>query len=127
MKTLSAQYTQFTPEERARLALAAGERGDFPELERLFRSCPQMTRDIPDPRYTTRLLSMHAAVSRLLIQWVEVSAAVLLQCLLTVEGIPARGRHGRGPGQRRVEENERYLAGYRGGDPRVLCGGWPHV
>ena len=41
MKTLSSQYAQFTPEERLRLTIAADERGDNAEVERLMRSCPQ--------------------------------------------------------------------------------------
>jgi hypothetical protein len=76
MTTLSAQYGQFTPQERLRLTLAAAERGDQAEVHRLMRSCPETTRSIPDPEYTGGLLWMQAAVHTVIIQWVDVSALV---------------------------------------------------
>jgi len=88
MKTPSMQYAQFTFKERIRLALAAGERGDIGELDRLFRSCPTVTRDIPDPRFTSPLLAMKVEVSMLLILWLEVSARILMLSLFH-DNIPA--------------------------------------
>jgi len=88
MKTPSVQYAQFTFKERIRLALAAFERGDIGELDRLFRSCPTVTRDIPDPRFTSPLLAMKVEVSMLLILWLEVSARILM-LILFQDSIPA--------------------------------------
>jgi len=88
MKARSEQYAQFTPEERVRLALAANERDDKPELDRLFRSCPTVTHVIPDPRFTGPLMAMHSSVSSLLIQWVEVSGMIMGMSLVH-DDIPA--------------------------------------
>jgi hypothetical protein len=77
MKTLSWSYSQFTPEERLRLTLAADARGDTAEVERLMRSCPQMPGTVPDPEYTVRFVGMLSAVRAVLIQWLEASAYVL--------------------------------------------------
>ena len=88
MKTPPVQYAQFTFKERIRLALAAFERGDIGELDRLFRSCPTVTRDIPDPRFTSPLLAMKVEVSMLLILWLEVSARILMLSLFH-DNIPA--------------------------------------
>jgi hypothetical protein len=77
MKTLSWSYSQFTPEERLRLTLAADERGDTAEVERLMRSCPQMPGTAPDPEYTVRFVGMLSAVRAVLIQWLAVSTNVL--------------------------------------------------
>ncbi len=88
MKTFTTQYSQFTPEERVRLTLAAYEREDRTEAERLMSSCPQVTRVVLDPRYMARLIHMQAAVSAEIILWMDISAHVLL-CGATVEGIPA--------------------------------------
>jgi len=82
MKMLSSQYAQFTPEERLRLFLAAAERGDRPEVQRLLRTCPQISLVGADPQFSTRAHWMQAAVSRALRQWVEVSAFVLGTALL---------------------------------------------
>ena len=78
MKTPSVQYAQFTFKERIRLALAAFERGGIGELDRLFRSCPTVTHDIPDPRFTSPLQVMQVEVSMLLILWLKVSAWILM-------------------------------------------------
>ncbi len=88
MKTFTTQYSQFTPEERVRLTLAAYEREDRTEVDRLSGSCPQVTRVVPDPRYMARLICMKVAVSAEIILWMDVSAHVLL-CAATVQGIPA--------------------------------------
>jgi hypothetical protein len=88
MKTLSPQYGPFTPEERLRLALAAEERGDLPEVRRLMDSCPQMPRVVLDPGFSKRVLGMHTAVSNVVNLWVEASAHVLCYGLL-VAGLPA--------------------------------------
>ena len=79
MKTLSSQYAQFTSKERIRLVLAANEREDLPELDRLFRTCPEVTRVLPDPKFMGPLMAMQATVSRLLILWLEVSILVMSQ------------------------------------------------
>jgi hypothetical protein len=88
MKTLTTQDSQFTPEERVRLTLAAYERGDLTEVDRLMGSCPQVTCVVLDPLYMTRLIGMQAAVSAEIIQWMNVSVYVLL-CAASIEGIPA--------------------------------------
>ena len=82
-----ALYALYTPEERVRLALAASEREDLTEIDRLFRSCPGVEHILPDPRFTAPLMTMQAEVSRLLMLWVEFSAVIILQAL-----IPNRGR-----------------------------------
>ncbi len=87
MKTLTTQYSQFTPEERVRLTLAAYEREDLTEVDRLIGSCPQVTRVVRDPRYTARLICMRVAVSAEIIQWMNISVYVLL-CAAGIEGIP---------------------------------------
>jgi len=74
-----ALYALFTPDEQVRLALAASEREDLPEIGRLFRSCPRVEHILPDPRFTAPLLTMQAEVSRLLTLWTELSAMVILQ------------------------------------------------
>jgi hypothetical protein len=90
MKMLSSQYAQFTPEERLRLALAAEERGDLPEVKRLTDSCPQMPRVVvPDPEYGRRVMWMYAAVSGVSRRWVEASALVLCHGMF-VAGLPAK-------------------------------------
>lgn len=81
MRIRSVQYAQFSPKERGRLALAANEREDLAEIDRLFRSCPEVTRILPDPTFTAPLMAMQAEVGRLLTQWVELSAMVILQGL----------------------------------------------
>jgi len=96
MKTRSVPYAQFTPQERIRLALAAIEREDLPELERLCRSCPEVIWIPPDPRFAAPLMTMLAVVSRLLTQWVELSAKVILQRMV-VEGILVDDVIGAGP------------------------------
>jgi len=87
MKILSTQYAQFTSEERLRLALAAIEREDWPELDRLLRSCPQVTWVLPDPKFTGPLTALQATVGRLLIQWLEVSVMILRMSLMS-DGTP---------------------------------------
>jgi hypothetical protein len=93
MKTRSSQYAQFTPEERLRLALAAEERGDQPEVHRLMQSCPQMPLVGADPQFTVRGLGLYAAVSVVTRRWVEISAFVLGSVLL-VGGLPRKDRAG---------------------------------
>ncbi len=88
MKTLSSQYAQFTPEERLRLTIAAEEREDHAEVERLMRSCPQMPWVVPDPEYCRRIIWMRATVSHVIWLWVEASALVLCHGLL-VAALPA--------------------------------------
>jgi hypothetical protein len=78
MKTL---YAQFTPEERLRLTLAAEERGDETEVERLMARCPKMTCGVGDPEYFRRVSSMLIAVLWLTIQWTEASGWVVGQRL----------------------------------------------
>jgi hypothetical protein len=89
MKTLASQYPQFTPEERLRLTLAAAARGDRPEVQQLMRSCPEMTRIVPDPRFTRRVISMQIAVSALNRRWLEASALVIMHWMF-VASIPAK-------------------------------------
>src|SRR5712692_6226336 len=89
MKTLSSQYAQFTPEERLRLALAAEERGDQPEVHRLMQSCPQMPLVGADPQFSVRGLGLYAAVSVVTRRWVEASALVLWGGTFVV-GLPAK-------------------------------------
>jgi hypothetical protein len=84
MKTLTTQYSQFTPEERARLTLAAYERGDRTEADRLAGSCPQVTRVVLDPQYVVRLASIGVAVHAEMIPWMDVSMRVVL-CALNTE------------------------------------------
>lgn len=88
MKTLSSQYAQFTPEERLRLTIAADERGDNAEVERLMRSCPQVPWVGPDPEYCKRIIWMRATVNELIRLWVEASAIVLCSALV-VASLPA--------------------------------------
>ncbi len=90
MKTLSSQYAQFTPEERLRLFLAAAERGDRPEVQRLLRTCPQMSLVGADPQFSTRAHWMQAAVSQVARQLLEASGYVLGNALL--DGAPRKGR-----------------------------------
>jgi hypothetical protein len=93
MKTLSSQYSQFTPEERLRLVLAAEERGDQPEVLRLMQSCPQMPLVGADPQFTVRGLGLYAAVNVLTRRWVEISAMVLGSALL-IGDLPRKDRAG---------------------------------
>ena len=81
-----ALYAPYTPEERVRLALAASEREDLTEIDRLFRSCPRVELILPDPRFTAPLMTMQAEVSRLLMLWVEFSAVIILQALIANRG-----------------------------------------
>jgi hypothetical protein len=84
MKTLVSQYAQFTPEERLRLTIAAHERGDQTEVERLMRSCPEMPRIVPDPEFSRRLLWVRAAINERIHVWVEASAIVLCSAMVVV-------------------------------------------
>ena len=88
MKTLSSQYAQFTPEERLRLTIAAEEREDHAEVERLMRSSPQMPWVVPDPEYCRRIIWMRATVNEVIRLWVEASAIVLCSALV-VASLPA--------------------------------------
>jgi hypothetical protein len=90
MKTLSSQYAEFTSEERLRLFLAAAERGDRPEVQRLLRTCPQMSLVGADPQFSTRAHWMQAAVSQVMSQLLEASGYVLATALL--DGAPRKGR-----------------------------------
>lgn len=85
MNRLTTQYSQFTPEERLRLTLAAYEREDLTEAERLLGNCPQETRVVRDPCYFAALGCMRAAVSGEIILWSNVSTLILA----AVECIPA--------------------------------------
>jgi hypothetical protein len=78
MKTLTTQYSQFTPDERLQLTFAAFERKDLLEVERLMRSCPQESRVVLDPRYIVRLDYLQIVVSAQIIRWMEASMAVVL-------------------------------------------------
>jgi hypothetical protein len=89
MKILTTQYSQFTPEERLRLTLAAGEQGDNAEIDRLMRSCPQVTRVVRDPRYMVRLGFLMSAVCRETMLWTEVST-LLLVSVWTLDTTPAK-------------------------------------
>ena len=93
MKTRSSEYSQFTPEERLRLVLAAEERGDQPEVLRLMQSCLQMPLVGADPQFTVRGLGLYAAVNVLTRRWVEISAYVLGSALLA-EALPRNDRAG---------------------------------
>jgi len=88
MKTLSSQYAQFTPEERLRLTMAAGERGDNAEVERLMRSCPQVSWVVPDPEFRRRIIWLRVTVNHLIRLWMEASAIVLCSALV-VASLPA--------------------------------------
>lgn len=88
MTMRSIDYSDFTPEERLQLTLAAAERGDQTEVGRLLGSCPQVPRVVLDPRYFARLTCLLAAVSAEIILWMDVSTMVLL-CLMTGESTPA--------------------------------------
>ena len=84
MNTPLSQYSQFTPEERLRLTLAAYERGDGVEVERLMSSCPQERRVIPDPRYTGPLICLLGQVREEIIRWMTVSAMIFV-CRVVVD------------------------------------------
>ena len=88
MKTLSSQHALFTPEERLRLTIAAEERGDHAEVERLMRSCPQMPWVVPDPEFSRRIMWMRATVNEVIRLWVEASAIVVCSALV-VASLPA--------------------------------------
>ena len=77
MKTLATRYSKFTPDEWVRLTLAAFERKDVPEVDRLMGSCPQETRVFSDPRYRGRLACLRDAVYAEIIRWMEVSANIM--------------------------------------------------
>ncbi len=85
----SIDYSEFTPEERLQLTLAAVERGDQTEVEQLMSSCPQVPRVVLDPRYFAPLTSLLAAVSAEIILWMDVSTFVLLS-RLAVESAPGK-------------------------------------
>jgi hypothetical protein len=89
MKIPTTPYAEFTPDERLQLTLAALERRDGPEIDRLARSCPQETRVVLDPRYIVRYSYLQAAVSAEIILWMDVSAMVLLSPL-TIESFPSK-------------------------------------
>ncbi len=88
MPMRSIDYSEFTPEERLQLTLAAAERKDQTEVGRLMGSCPQVPRVVLDPRYFARLTCLHAAVSEDIILWMNVSMFILA-CRVVVEGPPA--------------------------------------
>jgi len=85
----SIDYSDFTPEERLQLTLAAAERGDQTEVGQLLGSCPQVPRVVLDPRYFARLTCMQAAVSTEIILWMNVSAMILVS-LMAVASAPAK-------------------------------------
>ncbi len=89
MNTPTTQYMQFTPEERLRLTLAAYEREDQTEVERLMSSCPQEKRVIPDPRYTAPLMGLLGQVREEIIRWMNVSAVIFVS-RLAAESAPAK-------------------------------------
>ena len=82
-------YSDFTPEERLQLTLAAVERGDQTEVEQLMSSCPQVPRVVLDPRYFARLICLQAAVSAEIILWTNVSTMILVS-LMAVASAPAK-------------------------------------
>jgi hypothetical protein len=94
MKIRTTSYAKFTPDERLQLTLAAVERGDGPEFQRLMRSCPKKTRVILDPRYMVRYAYLKITVSAEIIRWMDVSARVLLSPLI-IEDLPSDDVAGR--------------------------------
>ncbi len=89
MTMQSIDYSEFTPEERLQLTLAAAERGDLMEIRRLLGSCPQVPRVVLDPRYFVRLIGLQAAVSAAVIRWQDVSAMIFAS-MMAVVSTPAK-------------------------------------
>ena len=77
MKTFRPNYDRLTPKERVHLVLAAVERADPDEINRLNESCPQVNATIGDPAYTELLESMKHAGIKALAEWVEASHHVV--------------------------------------------------
>ena len=78
MKTFRPNYNQLTAKERVYLVIAAVERADSDEVDRLNESCPRVNATIADPAYTELLESMQHAGIEALAQWVEASHHVVL-------------------------------------------------
>jgi hypothetical protein len=81
-RTLAAHYSQFTAEERVRLALAAQARDDEEEITRLVDSRPQRTLFVPDPAFRDLFYKCWVAILHILLKWVEVSNLVVRKELL---------------------------------------------
>jgi hypothetical protein len=77
VKTFRPNYDQLTPEERVHLVLAAFERADPDEVDRLAESCPRVEATIDDPAYTELLESMKRAGIVALLQWLDASHHVV--------------------------------------------------
>jgi hypothetical protein len=76
MKTFRPDYDQLTSQERVHLSLAALERADLDEVDRLAESCPPVKATIGDPAFTELLESMNRAGMEALVQWLDVSHQV---------------------------------------------------
>src|SRR4030095_1718389 len=76
-RTLPQQYSQFTPEERVRLVVAATARHDAEEIARRRDSQPDMTFVGPHPAYFILFSSLLEAVMATLLRWVDVSHRIV--------------------------------------------------
>ena len=77
MKTFRPNYDHLTPKERVHLVIAAVERADPDEIDRLNESCPRVNAAIGDPAYTELLESMQHAGIQAVLQWLDVSHQVI--------------------------------------------------
>jgi hypothetical protein len=77
MKRFRPNYHQLTSKERVHLVIAAVERADSDEVDRLTESCPRVKATIGDPAYTELLESMKHAGIAALVQWLDASHHVV--------------------------------------------------
>jgi len=77
MKAFRPNYDQLTPKERVHLVIAAVERADSDEVDRLNESCPRVDATIGDPAYTELLESMKRAAIEADVQWLNASHHVV--------------------------------------------------
>jgi hypothetical protein len=76
-RTLPQHYSQFTPEERVRLVVAATARHDAEEIARLRDSVPDMSFVGPHPAYFILFSSLLEAVMATVLRWVDVSHRIV--------------------------------------------------
>jgi hypothetical protein len=82
MKTdkLSGLYSEFTPQERLNLAIAAVARNDQEERNKLFTACPHFKYKKADTAFSIKYDLMVIIGASLIIEWERIMGAIKVQC-----------------------------------------------